>query len=166
MFVNERPRIGEYFQASIYNFNTLAWDAMPDHITSTNHIVLASPYDPTKNYRGRMRRCKVGGECSDWLVGDYASQINGITAYPNPFNPSLTISYTLKEPSEITLQIYNVLGQTVRTLVSGQYHDPGNYSVQWNGQDERGRDVASGVYLYVLSSPAFDQHIGRVVFAK
>lgn len=89
-----------------------------------------------------------------------------VFAYPNPFNPSTTISYTLKEPSKITLQIYNRLGQFVRTLATDQYHGPGNYLVQWHGKDQNGRDVASGVYLYVLSSPTFGRHIGKIIFAK
>jgi N-acetylmuramoyl-L-alanine amidase len=66
--------------------------------------------------------------------------------YPNPFNPETTIRYQLTEPGPVTLQIFNVTGQKVRTLVDA-YQTSGQYAVRWDGQDERGSDVASGVYF-------------------
>jgi hypothetical protein len=66
--------------------------------------------------------------------------------YPNPFNPSTTLSYTLAEGSKVRLSIYNVLGQEIRVLVDrGQA--PGEYRVQWNGRNEFGQNVASGIYF-------------------
>jgi len=72
--------------------------------------------------------------------------------YPNPFNPSTAIRYVVSERSishMVSLRIYNVLGQEVVTLVT-KVHSPGEYSVDWNGFDDRGNEVPSGVYFYQL----------------
>ncbi len=70
--------------------------------------------------------------------------------YPNPFNPSTTIDFTLPISKPITLKIYNTLGQEVRTLISNRRYAAGTYSVQWDGTDNNGVPVASGVYIYKL----------------
>ena len=71
--------------------------------------------------------------------------------YPNPFNPSTTIKYSLAEPSFVTLKIYNMLGQEVITLINNT-QNRGNYTVNWNGKDAGGINVASGIYLYSLKA--------------
>jgi hypothetical protein len=68
---------------------------------------------------------------------------------PNPFNPRTTIRYTLPERADIRLVVYDLTGRRIRTLVRG-VQQPGRYSVVWDGRDETGRDVASGIYLYRL----------------
>lgn len=74
--------------------------------------------------------------------------------YPNPFNPATTISYQLAMESDVELTIYNMLGQEIRNLV--QTNQPaGTYQVQWNGKDDAGREVASGLYLYQLKTPEY-----------
>jgi hypothetical protein len=70
---------------------------------------------------------------------------------PNPFNPSTDIAYSLPAPGHVTLTIYNVLGQNVRTLVD-EFQDAGHKSVVWNGRDNSGSTVASGVYFYHLKA--------------
>ena len=74
--------------------------------------------------------------------------------HPNPFNPSTTITFALPEASEVTLQIYNLRGQLVRTLHSGALA-AGRYSLVWNGADESGASVSSGVYIYRLRAGEF-----------
>ncbi|MEL6824357.1 MAG: FlgD immunoglobulin-like domain containing protein, partial [Calditrichota bacterium] len=66
--------------------------------------------------------------------------------YPNPFNPSTTIRYQLPERSDVKLFIYNMLGQKVRTLVNTE-ENLGFYTVEWNGLNDTGQQVASGVYI-------------------
>ena len=66
--------------------------------------------------------------------------------YPNPFNPTTTIQFTLAESGEITLEVINVLGHTVATLVN-EFRAPGNYQVTFNGSG-----LSSGVYFYRLKS--------------
>lgn len=69
--------------------------------------------------------------------------------YPNPFNPVTTIAYSLHEDSQISISIYNIKGQKVNTLVTGT-QPAGDYNVSWDGKDEKGKPVSSGVYYYKL----------------
>jgi photosystem II stability/assembly factor-like uncharacterized protein len=71
--------------------------------------------------------------------------------YPNPFNPSTNIAFALKERAEVSLRIYNVSGQLVRTLVH-ETRAAGQHVAQWDGKNSRGENVASGVYWYRLQS--------------
>ncbi len=75
--------------------------------------------------------------------------------YPNPFNPSTTIRYALAEKTGVTLEIYTVLGQRVRTLFSGE-QTTGEYEVVWDGTNDGGAHVASGVYFYRLRTGDFN----------
>ncbi|HHE65742.1 MAG TPA: T9SS type A sorting domain-containing protein, partial [Bacteroidetes bacterium] len=75
--------------------------------------------------------------------------------YPNPFNPNTTISYSLPEKSSVTIEIFNILGQRVRTLVE-QNKDAGVYSVIWNGKNQSGNQVSSGIYLYVMQAVSLE----------
>jgi len=69
--------------------------------------------------------------------------------YPNPFNPETIIRYQLPEPGDVTLMIYNVLGQQVRTLLQSP-KEAGYYQISWDGKNTLGHSVASGVYFYRL----------------
>ena len=71
--------------------------------------------------------------------------------YPNPFNPSTTISYSIPADGNVNVSIYNVKGQLVNTLVS-EYKSKGNYQIVWQGKDSNGRSVASGLYFARLVS--------------
>lgn len=68
---------------------------------------------------------------------------------PNPFNPTTTISFRISEASNVELSIFNVIGQEVRSL-DNSFRNPGSYSVVWDGKDNSGRMVNSGVYFYRL----------------
>jgi hypothetical protein len=67
--------------------------------------------------------------------------------YPNPFNPSTTINYQLPQLSDVKLVIYNVLGQKVKTLINKQV-DAGYHTAVWDGHNDAGQQVASGLYIY------------------
>jgi hypothetical protein len=69
--------------------------------------------------------------------------------YPNPFNPATTINYQLSELEQVILSIFNINGQLVRTLVNAQ-QGPGFYKITWDGLDEKGYHVSSGIYFYKL----------------
>ncbi len=69
--------------------------------------------------------------------------------YPNPFNPSTTIQFQLTTDSDVQLFIYNSLGQKIRTLIDN-LRVAGEHSVSWNGQDDAGNPVSSGIYFYTL----------------
>ena len=74
--------------------------------------------------------------------------------FPNPFNPETTIKYKLPKTSAISVKIFNLSGQLVTTLTKTR-QPAGHYSLNWNGKDETGQDVTSGVYLYRLSTNEF-----------
>ena len=81
--------------------------------------------------------------------------------YPNPFNPATTIPYrvggsqfTVHSPLHTTLKIYNILGQLVRTLVDEE-KAPGNYKIIWDGKDNAGKEVGSGIYFYQLRTEEY-----------
>ena len=71
--------------------------------------------------------------------------------YPNPFNPSTEISFSIDQAMDVNLTIYNMLGQKVSTLTSGVIN-AGIHTVKWNGVDDMGRSVSTGIYLYKLTS--------------
>ena len=74
--------------------------------------------------------------------------------YPNPFNPETTIKYNLAEGADVQLRIYNIVGQVVRTLVA-ERQSAGRYQMRWNGTDDRGMTVSSGIYFYHISAGKF-----------
>ena len=76
--------------------------------------------------------------------------------YPNPFNPETSIDYQVPETEYITLTIFNTLGQRVRTLVN-ERQGPGFYRRQWDGCNEFGQPVSSGIYFYLLTAGNFSQ---------
>jgi hypothetical protein len=84
--------------------------------------------------------------------------------YPNPFNPVCNIEYALPRSSHVTLSIYNILGQKVRMLVD-EYQSAGYKSIQWDGRDNLGREVTSGIYFYRIEAGDFVQ-AKRMVLIK
>jgi hypothetical protein len=84
--------------------------------------------------------------------------------FPNPFNPSTNITYSILKKNEVELKIYNIRGSLVKTLVN-DHQDAGRYSVRWDGTDETGNSVSSGIYLYELSVGTHQQ-IRRMTLVK
>lgn len=84
--------------------------------------------------------------------------------YPNPFNPETTIKYQLPQGGKISLVIYNMLGQKVRTLVDA-VKPAGVHSINWDGRNERGLAVPTGVYFYKMSSKSFEK-VNKMLLIK
>jgi hypothetical protein len=76
--------------------------------------------------------------------------------YPNPYNPVTQITYQLPQPGVVSLKIYNVQGQLVRTLVN-EYKPAGAHSISWNGRSDLGMEVSSGIYLYRIQAGNFTE---------
>ncbi len=81
------------------------------------------------------------------IPADYALKQN----YPNPFNPTTRIEFSLPMESNVKLIVYNILGQEVIRLVDNQM-SAGNHSIVWNANDEGGKKLTSGIYLYKLTA--------------
>ncbi|HNW24669.1 MAG TPA: choice-of-anchor J domain-containing protein, partial [Candidatus Cloacimonas sp.] len=91
----------------------------------------------------------AGNDINDPEIPVVATALNN--NYPNPFNPETTISYSVKDREPVTIGIYNIKGQLVKTLLKG-IQEPGNHTIVWNGTDENGRSVSSGVYYYKMQA--------------
>ena len=85
-------------------------------------------------------------------MADIAKMIHLFQNYPNPFNPTTQIDFTIPATGRVQLRIYSVKGNLVRTLTD-EYMDAGPQSVRWDGCDDSGKSVASGVYFYSLAAP-------------
>ena len=85
--------------------------------------------------------------------------------YPNPFNPTTTISYNLAENSNVELSIYNLKGQKVCTLVN-TIQESGYYEIVWNGMDDAGKNVSSGIYLFKLNAGSHYTSIKKMILLK
>jgi len=90
----------------------------------------------------------VGVEQDVIWAHDYILEQN----YPNPFNPTTTLTYILPKTSNVTLTIYNSLGQEVAKLVNNQIQNAGKYTVTWNGKNFSGQTLSSGIYFYQLKT--------------
>ncbi len=80
-----------------------------------------------------------------------------LSNYPNPFNPETTISFTLPKSGNVSLDIYNIKGQKVKSLLK-DYHEAGQHSVVWDGRDDKNKPVASGIYLYKMKSGTYSSN--------
>ncbi len=120
--------------------------------SNANAVTLLLDYANQIKYKFNNNINSIVGvnENNDNRLNDFALLQN----YPNPFNPSTTISYRLPENGRVSLKIYNVLGQEIRTLVNGT-QSAGLQAVQWDGKDNHGQAVSSGVYFYRLETSSF-----------
>ena len=111
-----------------------------------------------RTYYYKLEAVDIVGEGT--LFGPVAATLRGPMSYslspnyPNPFNPETTINYEVPKTGRLTLKIYNVLGQEVKTLVDENL-EPGYYRALWDGKDSTGRQMASGVYFYRIKSEGF-----------
>jgi M6 family metalloprotease-like protein len=95
----------------------------------------------------------------DYTDNTDVNQINLQTAlinnYPNPFNPSTSIAYEMNKKENVCIEIFNIKGQKITTLVN-EVKEPGKYSANWNGNDDNGTQVASGIYLYKMTTSDYN----------
>lgn len=99
-----------------------------------------------------------------WELPEDLSGVRLLANYPNPFNPALTVRYAVREASRVWLAMYDVSGRRVITLMD-EWQDPGIYFTRWDGKDESGREVASGVYFCRLETDKYNA-TSRAVLAR
>lgn len=86
----------------------------------------------------------------DKIIPNYSFQISHLSNYPNPFNPTTTISFSVTQNSDfVNLEVYNIKGQKVKTLINEQMQK-GNHTIIWSGLDSNNKPVSSGIYFYKL----------------
>jgi len=99
------------------------------------------------------------------LESNVADSFKLYPAYPNPFNPQTNIRYSIAKESHITLSIYDIRGNIVKTLIS-ESKVSGNYDVIWNGTDEHNQQVCNGIYFYQLQSNSGFSQTAKIIFMK
>ncbi len=96
----------------------------------------------------------VATDIQEFDFGNIPSDYNMSQNYPNPFNPTTTIEFNLSTKSNVTINIYNLLGEKIQQLVNQEY-SAGNYKVTWNGKTSDGVQTATGIYFYRLETDNF-----------
>ena len=84
--------------------------------------------------------------------------------YPNPFNPTTNINYSIPSDNFVTVTVYNVMGEKIKTLSNG-FAASGHKSVKWNAQNERGQEVSAGLYVYTIEAGDF-RDTKKMLFLK
>ncbi|HHM02621.1 MAG TPA: T9SS type A sorting domain-containing protein, partial [Caldithrix abyssi] len=135
-------RIRYIGQDGARSFPTLPWDMPTDTWTNQEDKSDQQEFDPFKSLTSI-------GHTPD-VPTVYQLDQN----YPNPFNPSTTIRFTVPVAGKVTLTVYNVAGQKIATLINGNV-TAGSHTRVWNGKDNAGNQVASGVYFYKLTAEKF-----------
>ncbi len=120
--------------------------------TNFNGELVITSNDP--NYPSQQVALSVSSVTNDDNTAPAVTALEG--NYPNPFNPVTAIRYSVKEAGPVTIKIYNTKGQLVRTLVNAQAK-AGSHSQVWDGRDDAGKPVSSGVYMYRMTVPGFAQ---------
>ena len=148
-------------QGFMSNDTIQAWDI-------TNDTILAAPWNGTK---GIIYRGKYSGDSTTftytfpkasvtmlWIepkesgVEEIQSQefkLQGLEVFPNPFNSTTSIRYLVSSPEHVELKIYNLMGQSVKTLMNGQ-QKVGTYSITWDNRNDKNRLMPSGIYFCKL----------------
>jgi len=99
--------------------------------------------------------CNLAGDIGAPNTGGTPAIVTALQpAYPNPMNPTATIKYSVGTPGKVMLRVFDVSGRVIRTLVD-QTKPTGSYSVIWDGSNDRGEKVASGVFFHQLNAPGY-----------
>ena len=133
-----------------YHASALAWGAHP-HVDGIVYVA---------DSREGLLAFRYTGVATAIEETDTTTEPDGFVLaqnYPNPFNTSTTINFSIPGPAAVDLAIFNLAGQKVSTLVSGELNS-GAHAVSWDGRDDAGRSLASGVYLYRLDAGELRQH--------
>ncbi len=135
---------------------------LPEKLTYSNQTLLTASSEglplgdlnwyPDKKAEWEKLQTAIKHQDNPGVVKEFTLEQN----YPNPFNPSTTIKFTLHKSGMVKLVVYDMLGREVKTLVNGKKM-AGEYQVTWDGVDNSGKKVASGLYYYRLESKNFRQ---------
>jgi len=163
----------------VYGNTGAAWSGLPDPTGAEGNIsadplfcdladgdVTLDAASPCLDIPG----CGIAGAWGEGCGGeigvtDAPSTILAVSAHPNPFNPSTTIRFELPGSRLVNLQVFDAAGRLVRVLVNDEHLGVGRHGVAWDGRDDGGRRVPSGVYLYRIQAGSAGD-VGRMVLVK
>ena len=126
-----------------------------DDIIAVNNVSLKIA-DQEFVWTGEYRQIEIAGltaDKGDRLVPDKFTLAQN---QPNPFNPQTRVGFSLPTASAVTIEIFNIAGQKVKTLIDG-YYEAGEHYVTWDGRDQSGTRTASGIYLYRMKAGSFEE---------
>ena len=121
-------------------------------VDQNNELYVVATSASGKIWRFNKSPLALGVEETESLPKDYSLFQN----YPNPFNPSTVISYSIPKAGFVKLQIFDITGKQIRSLVNTN-QQPGRYDISFNGRDDYGNTIPSGIYFYTLSSEKFTE---------
>jgi hypothetical protein len=142
-----------------YSGEDLPWSQFEGLNFQTDQLVHAHAYDPAEKLYAVVEYAIVIFEKSTWVEEEPQSAPRDFClfqSFPNPFNDQTVIEYQLPKTVEVSLEIYNILGQRVRTLVEKEEQN-GSVKVIWNGEDDSGRNLGSGIYFCRLKAGNLEQ---------
>ena len=136
--------------------------------TENNNYSFTDANVDVGKYSYRLKQVDFNGsfEYSDVVEVDVPAPLVFVLEqnYPNPFNPSTLINYQIPQNADVNLEIYNALGQKVKSLVN-EIQEPGNYEVVWNGKNDSGNTLPSGVYLYRITAGSYIK-VMKMIFLR
>ncbi|MGH7600822.1 MAG: T9SS type A sorting domain-containing protein [bacterium] len=130
--------------------------ANEEHFCNVREAMTAAVCNNTLSYFGQGQKCKVKPMASIDDFSDTQIEYNLAQNYPNPFNPETTIRFQIAASAFVTIKIYNVLAQPIRTLLA-EKRAAGVYQLTWDGRDEADSRVNGGVYFCVMKTDEFHQ---------
>ena len=136
----------EHLSIAYYNHNN--WELLPSQINIEENQIKSQ----INKFGIYQLQWNADYTIEESLPNNYKLKQN----YPNPFNPKTTITYQLPNSADVSLKIYNINGQLVRTLVKDNL-ESGTYSILWDGNDDSGKTLASGIYLYKLEANDYSE---------
>lgn len=149
----------DYYEIEVYDVN---WNEIATYNTANNSHFYPLEDNVVEDYFNiRVIGFYLDGSTSNQgslldqivpNVDDYIESVSlNLISYPNPFNPETTISFSLVKPAKTKIEIFNIKGQKVTTLIDDNL-DLGKHEIVWNGKNENGKSVASGVFFYKMTS--------------
>ena len=158
---------GDLFQVEQFNYETLSSEYVPGGYDKSIVILEENLIFFSRVIWFYITVCKsdINGIVNISEDNIITSTSNKLSNFPNPFNPSTTIEFAIQNNSKVELTIHNIKGQKIKTLTNNEF-SKGSHSIIWNGVDDEGKPVSSGVYLYKLNINSKTEAVKKCLLIK